>query len=207
MSSQPKYAYHRPHPWHGLTPGKDLPGHICVFVEMTPLDDVKYELDKQTGFLCIDRPQRTTSNLPYVYGFMPQTYCAENVARLSPLSKHGDHDPLDVCVISERPINRSEIVLNAKVVGGLQMVDGGEADDKIIAILEGDHTIGDIEDLAELPSIIAERLQHYFSTYKIAPGVEHEVDGLETYGRDHAFEVINAAMDDYKRHFGAHAVL
>lgn len=198
------YAYHRPHPWHGLRPGNNAPKSITVFVEMTPFDHVKYELDKATGFLCVDRPQRTTSHLPCLYGFMPQTYCAESVARLSPMSRRGDHDPLDVCVVSERTVDRSEITLKARVVGGLQMIDGDEADDKIIAILEGDHVLGDVSDVSELPSIMVERIRHYFLTYKMAPDQESGVSRVEPYGRDHAFRVIEASMADYKRHFGAH---
>lgn len=204
MSELPKFAYHRPHPWHGLTPGRATPEQISVFVEMTPFDHVKYELDKTTGFLCVDRPQRTTSHLPCLYGFMPQTYCAEKVAALSPRSRVGDHDPLDICVLSERPVNRAEITLNARVVGGLQMVDGGEADDKIVAVLDGDHVHGQARDLSDLPDIEIERIRHYFLTYKMAPGVDHGVTGVEPYGRDHAFEVVRAAQLDYKQHFGEH---
>lgn len=204
MSEHIRYARHRPHPWHGLSPGDEAPECVTVFVEMTPLDHVKYELDKRTGFLRVDRPQRNTSHLPALYGFMPQTFCAERVHALSPEAKRGDHDPLDVCVLSERSITRAEITLNARVVGGLQMIDAGEADDKIIAVLEGDHVYSAARDIADLPPITVERLRHYFLTYKLAPNVDDRVTHVEPYGREHALKVIEAAMADYKTHFGDH---
>ncbi|MEM7706374.1 MAG: inorganic pyrophosphatase [Pseudomonadota bacterium] len=199
-----RYALHRPHPWHGLNPGRNSPEIITVFVEMTPFDYVKYELDKETGFLSIDRPQRTTSQLPCLYGFMPQTYCAEEVHKLSPKSKRGDLDPLDICVLSERPVARAEIILKARVIGGLQMIDDDEADDKIVAVLEGDHVLADTEELTDLPDIMTERLRHYFLTYKSPPDQPQRVSSIEPYGKDHAHAVVNAAVLDYKRHYGAH---
>lgn len=201
--SEPVYSSHRPHPWHGLEPGERAPDQVTVFVEMTPVDLVKYELDKSTGFLCVDRPQRTTSRLPCLYGFIPQTYCAEAVAGLSPESLRGDGDPLDICVLSERSVTRAEITLNARVLGGLQMIDGGEADDKIIAVLVGDLVWGQARELSDLPDITIERLQHYFLTYKMAPDTDHHVSRCEPYGKQHAFDVINASLADYESHFGA----
>jgi inorganic pyrophosphatase len=171
---------------------------------MTPADRVKYELDKETGFLSIDRPQRTTSQLPCLYGFMPQTLCAELVNDLSPNAIRGDDDPLDICVLSERPVERAEILLKARVIGGLQMVDDQEADDKIVAVLDRDHVMSDAKDLSDLPEITIERLRHYFFTYKSPPGGEQKVSYIEPYGRDHALAVVEAAMEDYRRHFGSH---
>jgi inorganic pyrophosphatase len=123
---------------------------VQVYVEMLPTDVVKYELDKNSGFLVVDRPQRTTSSPPALYGFIPRTYCAEEVAKRCPGVTEADGDPLDICVYSERHINRSDIVLNARVVGGIQMIDGGEADDKIVAVLDGDNIWGDVEDISDL---------------------------------------------------------
>ena len=94
---------------------------------------IKYELDKPTGYIKVDRPQQTSSSPPTLYGFIPRTYCAERVADLCPSAVRGDGDPLDICVISERAIDRADITMTATVVGGLQMLDGDEADDKIIA--------------------------------------------------------------------------
>ncbi|MFN7146293.1 MAG: inorganic diphosphatase, partial [Myxococcota bacterium] len=132
------YLPHRPHPWHGLPLTPDKPGLFHAYVEITPFDQVKYEVDKPTGYLKVDRPQRTASLPPTLYGFLPRTYCGDDVAALCPTADKGDGDPLDVCVISERPIARADILLNVRVVGGLRMVDAGEADDKIVAVLHED---------------------------------------------------------------------
>ncbi|MEA3291357.1 MAG: inorganic diphosphatase, partial [Pseudomonadota bacterium] len=110
--------------------------------------------------------------------------------------------PLDICVISERPINHSEIILNARVLGGLPMMDHGEADDKIIAVLDNDLIWDGVQDISELPEVLVERLRHYFSTYKLIPGEESLVTIGETYGHEHAMEVIKAAMADYQEEFG-----
>ena len=194
----------RRHPWHGLRlRADDSPEDIVqVYVEMTPDDVVKYELDKSSGFLMVDRPQRTTSSPPALYGFIPRTYCAEEVAKRCPHAEVADGDPLDICVISERHITRADIVLNARVVGGIQMIDGGEADDKIVAILTGDNIWGNVRDIPDLPAINIERLQHYFSTYKMIPGKETDIKVDFVYDREEALKVIAAADKDYQNHFG-----
>ena len=194
----------RRHPWHGLHARQEgaLEGVVQVYVEMLPTDVVKYELDKNSGFLIVDRPQRTTSSPPALYGFIPRTYCAEEVARRCPGVSAADGDPLDICVYSERHINRSDIVLNARVVGGIQMIDGDEADDKIVAILDGDNIWGDVQDIGDLPRIKIERLQHYFSTYKLIPGTAVNVEVDHVYGREEALQVIAAAEKDYWNHYG-----
>ncbi|KGE02716.1 inorganic pyrophosphatase [Pseudohaliea rubra] len=204
MYRNEKFNRWRRHPWHGLHARiDDAPEDIVqVYVEMLPTDVVKYELDKSSGFLVVDRPQRTTSSPPALYGFIPRTYCAEEVARRCPGVTEADGDPLDICVYSERHINRADIVLNARVVGGIQMIDGGEADDKIIAILEGDNIWGDAQDIADLPPIKVERLQHYFATYKMVPGKEIDIKVDHVYGREEALKVIAAAEKDYWNHYG-----
>ena len=180
-TDEPFSAYRR-HPWHGLEaiPDGVEPGIVRAYIEMLPSDTVKYELDKNTGFLVVDRPQRTTATPPALYGFIPRTYCAEEVAARCAHADIADGDPLDICIFSERLITRADILLNARVVGGIQMSDEGEADDKIIAVLEGDNIWGDVNDIKDLPPIKTERLQHYFSTYKMIPGknVEIRVDGV-----------------------------
>ena len=140
MSDQHQSWYrHRPHPWHGLTAGDSPPEEVDAFIELTPFDVIKYEIDKLTGYLRVDRPQRTSSTPPTPYGFIPRTWCGERVSKLSPTSNGGDKDPLDICVLTERPVDRTEILLKARVIGGIGMIDDGEADDKIIAVLEGDN--------------------------------------------------------------------
>jgi len=204
MYSNRDYNRWRRHPWHGLHARADeSPNDILqVYIEMTPDDVVKYELDKGSGFLMVDRPQRTTSSPPALYGFIPRTYCAEEVANLCPHADVADGDPLDICVFSERHITRADIVLKARVVGGIQMIDSGEADDKIIAVLEGDNIWGDVHDIADLPKIKTERLQHYFSTYKMIPGTDINIKVDHVYGRDEALRVIAAAEKDYHNHYG-----
>ena len=117
----------RPHPWHGLDVGPEPPAIVTAYIEMTPYDSVKYEVDKSTGYLCIDRPQLTSSTPPSLYGFIPRTYCAGRVGALAPNAKFGDGDPMDICVISERPVERAEIILSAHVIGGLHQLCTGRA--------------------------------------------------------------------------------
>lgn len=100
----------RPHPWHGLDPGPEPPGLVNVFVEITPFDLVKYEVDKASGYMRVDSAQRTSSLPPTIYGFIPQTYAGPTVATLMPNATRGDLDPLDICVLSERRITRGEVL-------------------------------------------------------------------------------------------------
>jgi len=198
---RPFYRW-RPHPWHGLGAGPSPPEIVHAYIEITPFDLVKYELDKETGYLRVDRPQRSASLPPSLYGFIPRTFCGERVGALTEQAARGDGDPLDICVVSERPINRSEVILNARVVGGLQMIDHGEADDKIIAVLENDNLWNGVADLDGIPPIFVERLQHYFSTYKLVPGADPPTTVDVIYDRDHACRVIEASIADYAEQFG-----
>lgn len=187
----------RPHPWHGLEVGPEPPAVLNAYIEITPFDLMKYEVDKVSGYLRVDRPQRSSAQHPTLYGFVPRTYCGERVSRLAPGANRGDGDPLDICVLSERAIARNEIIVRARVIGGLQMVDRGEADDKIISVLENDYVWGEARDLRDLPHVLIERLQHYFLTYRLVPGEKPLVDIAKVYGRAHATKVVQAAMDDY----------
>ncbi|MEM9417866.1 MAG: inorganic pyrophosphatase [Planctomycetota bacterium] len=198
----PPFYRWRPHPWHGLEPGRNPPEYMQAYIEITPFDLVKYESSKTTGYLRVDRPQRSSSQPPALYGFIPRTYCGDRVTALSPKAKVGDGDPLDVCVISERPINRADILVNTHVIGGLQCVDGDEADDKIVAVIENDNMYADVDDINDLPSVLIERLRHYFGTYKMVPGGESEMSVEATYGYEHAMKVIEASLADYQEAFG-----
>ena len=198
---RPFYRW-RPHPWHGLDPGKDPPRIVQAFIEITPFDTVKYEVDKETGYVRVDRPQRTSSQPPTLYGFIPRTFCGDRVAALSPKAARADGDPLDICVVSERPINRGEVVLSSRVVGGLKMIDQGEADDKIVAVLENDNFWGDANEIGDLPELLVERLNHYFLTYKLVLGTEPSATIESVFGAEHAHEVIQASLDDYVEEFG-----
>ncbi|GDX83623.1 inorganic pyrophosphatase [Deltaproteobacteria bacterium] len=193
----PRFAAFRPHPWHGLDPGPDTPGVVTAYIEITPYSTVKYEVDKVSGFLKVDRPQRMNALPPTLYGFVPRTYCGSGIAKLAGTDR-GDGDPLDICVLSERTIDRADIILRARVVGGLLMVDKGEADDKIVAVLEGDAVWGEVTELDALPPALVARLRHYFETYKLEPG-KNPVRIEAEYGRERALEVIRTSLSDYQR--------
>lgn len=193
----------RPHPWHGLDAGRDAPEWVNVYVEITPFDSMKYEVDKVSGYLRVDRPQAGASLPPCSYGFIPRTLADHRVAALSREASRGDGDPLDVCVISELPINRAEILLTARVVGGFCMIDGGAADDKLIAVLGNDGVWGGVTDVKQLPPGMVARIRHYFHTYKTPAGQKiSRVKLGGVYGARTARRLVAAAQEDYHEHFG-----
>jgi inorganic pyrophosphatase len=177
-----------------------------VYVEMVPTDGVKYEIDKQSGYLHVDRPQRFSLVCPTLYGFIPRTYCGPLVAATgipgAPATSRGDGDPLDVCVLTDRFIARGEILLEARPIGGLRMVEAGEADDKILAVLVGDPTFGELTDVRALPRPVVDRLRHYFLTYKSIPGEAAPRITVDlVYDAGCARSVITAARADYDGEF------
>jgi inorganic pyrophosphatase len=198
----------KPHPWHGIPIGDNAPDRVTVFIEIVPTDTVKYEIDKTTGYLKVDRPQRFSNVCPSMYGLIPQTFCAENVAaycdeKTGRKGIIGDGDPLDVCVLCEKTITMGGITLEAIPIGGLRMIDGDEADDKIIAVLKGDAIYGGMRDLHECPPLLVERLRHYFLTYKDIPGSSKaQTEITHVYGREEAHEVIRRSQIDYESRFG-----
>lgn len=190
------------HPWHGISPGDKAPDVITAFIEIVPTDTVKYEIDKESGYLKIDRPQQYSNIVPALYGFVPRTFCGERIAQLASersgkYVEMGDHDPLDICVLTEREITHGDILLQAIPIGGFRLIDKGEADDKIIAVLKGDAMFGQYDDLSDLPEAVVKRLRHYFLTYKNSPGEPAVMELANIYGRDEAREVIRTAMQDY----------
>lgn len=206
----------RPHPWHGIDPGVKFPEVLTAYIEIVPSDGVKYEIDKHSGYLKVDRPQRFSSFCPTLYGFVPRTYCGARVAGLSlgaasesaPGTLRGDGDPLDICVLTDRPISRGEILLEARPIGGLRMVEAAEADDKIIAVLIGDPVFGELTELSQLSRGVVDRLRHYFLTYKAIPGeapARITVDPI--YGASFAHAVLQASREDYAETFGALAMI
>jgi len=170
---------------------------VTAYIEITPRDVVKYELDKDSGLLQVDRVLQSSSSPPTLYGMIPRTYCGPRVAGLSPSADRADGDPLDICVLSERPIDKADIVLSAKVIGGLRMLDRGEADDKIIAVLANDPFWQPVSDLGEVSSNVVERLDHYFRTYKLVDPSHPSVEIEARYGRDAAEMVVAASIEDY----------
>ncbi len=197
----PSFSRFRPHPWHGVSPGPDVPRVVNAYVEITPFSTIKYEVDKETGYLRVDRPQRSNSLPPSPYGFVPQTWCGPRIAALAGTAR-GDGDPLDICVISERPINQADIFLYARPIGGLLMIDAGEADDKIIAVLDRDPIWSGVEELADLPKALVDRLRHYFLTYKLDVDGGQPVGIDAVYGAERAATVLAAAIGDYQEHYG-----
>ncbi len=197
---------YKSHPWHGVDIGPQSPGIVTAYIEITPSDTVKYEMDKATGILKVDRPQFYSNVVPALYGFIPQSYCKEEVAAICMrqtglLNIIGDGDPLDILVLTEHRIVHGDILVQAIPIGGLKMIDHAEADDKIIAVLHQDGTYSKWKDLFELPESIITRLKHYFLTYKLAPGAIQPVEIPMIYGREEALEVIEASRNDYRRHF------
>ncbi|MDO9105875.1 MAG: inorganic pyrophosphatase [Methylovulum sp.] len=195
------------HPWHGINPGDKVPDIVTAFIEMVPTDTVKYEIDKTSGYLKIDRPQKFSNTVPTLYGFIPQTYCAERVAEFAALKSgkavaKGDGDPLDICVLSERAVTHGNIILQAIPIGGFRLLDKGDADDKIIAVMKGDEFYRQWNDVSDCPESYINRLRHYFLTYKNLPGEKGSCEITNVYGRDEAHEVIRRSMEDYQHHYG-----
>jgi len=196
------------HPCHGIDLGSNAPKEVMSFIEMTPDDSVKYEIDKASGYIKVDRPQKFSNIVPALYGFLPQTYCAESVAEYCMQQSGktdiiGDGDPLDICVLTERNITHGNIIVPAIPIGGLRMIDDGEADDKIIAVLKGDEVYQNWNDISDCPESIIKRLKHYFLTYKGIPGEETpRVEITHIYGKEEALEVIKRSQKDYLSHYG-----
>lgn len=195
------------HPWHGVEIGNEAPEQITVFIEIIPSDTIKYEIDKHSGYLKVDRPQKFSNIVPALYGFIPQTFCAEDVAALNMASTKrkdikGDGDPLDILVLTEREITHGDILVKAFPIGGFRLVDNNEADDKIIAVLKNDDVYGLWHDISDVPPTIINRLKHYFLTYKQMPDKAPTCIIDEVYNKETAYQVINASIMDYKTHYG-----
>jgi len=195
------------HPWHGVQIGANAPQTVTAYIEIVPTDTVKYEVDKASGHLKVDRPQQFSNVSPALYGMLPRTLCAERVADLCERSTGrrgivGDGDPLDICVLTEKTISHGDILVQAIPIGGLRMIDRDEADDKIIAVMQGDAVYGAWQDITDCPASVLDRLRHYFTTYKEAPdATSRKVEIAEVYDRRAAHAVIAASQDDYHQHY------
>lgn len=197
------FSQNKAHPWHGVSRGERAPEEVTVFIEIVPRDTVKYEIDKATGYLKIDRPQQYSNVVPTNYGFVPQTFCGERIAALARAKSGkniiaGDGDPLDILVLSEHHIPRGDILLKAAPIGGFCLLDDGEADDKIISVLVGDKVFEQYREIAQLPKGIRQRIEHYFLTYKNLPDEPSVCEIAYSYGREAAYEVIEQAVADYE---------
>lgn len=197
---------HKAHPWHGIDLGPNCPDEIRAFIEIVPTDTVKYEVDKASGYLCLDRPQKFSNIVPSLYGFLPKTYCGEKMAALSNdvLARYdieGDGDPLDICVLAEKSVTHGDIIVKCIPIGGIRLLDHNQADDKIIAVLKHDAVYGHYKDINDIPKDIVRRLIHYFTTYKDIPGdIRKRMEFVGLYGAEEAHNVIRAAMADYDQY-------
>jgi len=231
-SDSPHFPSYRAHPWHGVDPlihhPSQHPCYVRVYVEMTPQSDVKLELDKDTGLLTVDRPQKYTNMLPCLYGFVPRSYCDHHVAEHTRKALYesghnkaadgcvGDGDPLDICVFTDRHFQASDVLVEAKVIGGLRMLDGGKADDKILAVLRNDTVYGDMDDIADLPLKCLDKIQHYFLTYKDLPATAEssssspsvprkitprKITIIHSYNAKEASTIVSLACKDYQAHY------
>ena len=196
------------HPWHGVHPGEQAPALCLTYIEMVPTDAVKYEVDKKTGILRLDRPQRYSNQPPCLYGFIPRTLCVSRVGercstRVGRPGIQGDGDPIDICVLTEKPIQHGAVLVEALPIGGLRMIDGSQADDKIIAVLKGDSVYGGWKDMKDVPEPLVDRLKHYFLTYKAMPDTPSPpVEIAEVYDKAEALETINLSFADYRAKYG-----
>lgn len=196
-----------PHPWHGISIGDDAPEKVTAYIEIVPSDSLKYEIDKTSGYLRVDRPQQYSNISPSLYGFIPQTYCAERVAALTREATGrenitGDQDPLDVCILSQDTFSHGDFIADVHPIGGFRMLDHDEADDKILAVLAGDAAYGAWRSVRDVPKPLLKRLEHYFLTYKQPPESEQRrVEITDIYDREVALDVIERSRADYQEHF------
>ena len=196
------------HPWHGVEIGEQAPAILTAFIEIVPRDTVKYEVDKKSGWLKVDRPQLFSNVVPALYGFIPQTLCDKEVGKYC-MEKtgreniNGDQDPMDILVLEEKNIENGGILVQAIPIGGFRMIDKNEADDKIIAVMKGDAIYGNYTDISQLSDSVINRLKHYFLTYKDMPGTgeKRKVEIAAVYGQAEACEVIQKSIADYKNRF------
>jgi len=206
----------RPHPLHGIN-SPHAPEEVKAFIECAPSDQIKFEVDKETGYLYCDRPHKFSSLPPSSYGFVPKTHCGERCAQLCMAATGhsnivGDGDPLDCVVLSTRALTRSDLILNAIPIGGFRMIDAGgntgtaraEADDKIICVIKGDPIMHSWKDITDVPEPLLKMIKHFFLTYKLDPARPNErvVSIPQTYGRETAHEVIRACQEDYVTLYG-----
>lgn len=173
------------HPWHGVHFGDQAPRIVNAVIEIPQGSRTKYEIDKPTGLLKLDRVIYSSFHYPSNYGFIPQTY-------------GDDKDPLDILVLSGQIIQPLCIV-EAKVIGVMQMIDGGDADDKIIAVAAHDKSINYINNIEELPKHFFDELRHFFEEYKT---LENKTVQVEDYGdKATALKIVEEAIQSYKDNF------
>ncbi|WP_221887765.1 inorganic diphosphatase [Chitinophaga polysaccharea] len=172
-------------PWHSVSPGSEVPNVVNAIIEIPKGCRAKYELDKESGLLKLDRVLYSSVYYPANYGFIPQSYC-------------DDHDPLDILVISQIECVPM-CIIDAKIIGVMQMIDGGEADDKIIAVAANDMSVNHINDITELPPHFIDEMRHFFEEYK---KLEKKTVVVEEFqNKEKAKQIILQSFDDYRKIF------
>lgn len=173
------------HPWHDISPGDNAPEIVTAIIEIPKGSKGKFELDKDSGLIKLDRVLFSAVHYPANYGFIPKTFCDDN-------------DPLDILVISSVDLPPMCLV-EAKVIGVMRMVDGGEEDDKIIAVALNDMSVNHVNDIHQLPPHTTTELQRFFEDYKILEKKDVIVDQFQAKNR--ALQIVNDAIELYKKTF------
>lgn len=171
-------------PWHKVSVGDNAPELVNGIIEIPKNTRAKYELDKESGLLMMDRVLFSSMYYPANYGFIPQTYC-------------DDKDPLDILVLSQITIVPMCLV-EARVIGVMRMIDGGEMDDKIIAVAANDMSVNHITDISELPEHFLKEMKNFFEDYKKLENKTVEVDDFQN--AEVAKEVVAKSIEDYKEY-------
>ncbi|MFT6849962.1 MAG: inorganic pyrophosphatase [Sphingobacteriales bacterium] len=179
------------HPWHDLSAGENAPEIVTAVIEIPRGCKGKYELDKDSGMLKLDRVLYSSVHYPANYGFIPQTYCE-------------DHDPLDILVITTLELPPM-CLIECRVIGVMRMVDQGESDDKIIAVAVHDMSVNHIYDMAGLPPHTSKEIQRFFEDYKLLEEKEVRVDHF--LDREEAVEITRESMQMYKDKFSPEAAI
>lgn len=174
------------HPWHGAAYGKKAPAIVNAMIEIPQGSRTKYEIDKETGLLKLDRVIYSSFHYPVNYGFIPQTLGHDN-------------DPLDILVLCSQPI-QSLCLVEATVIGNMQMIDSGEEDDKIIAVASKDPSVNHITSIDELPRHFISELKNYFEQYKVLENKQVQIEDFQE--KETAYKIINEAIAFYKQKFG-----
>jgi inorganic pyrophosphatase len=173
--------------WHDVSLGNNVPNEFNVIIEIPKGSKNKYEVDKDTGMLKLDRAMKTAQDYPFDYGFAPQTLWE-------------DDDPLDVVVLTTYPLHPG-ILVNVRPVGVMRMTDGGEGDDKILTVPVEDPRWEDVKDLDDINKHTLKEIQHFFETYKQIEGKEVEISGFE--GNDAAMKSVEKSIQLYQKKYSS----
>jgi len=173
------------HPWHGASYGNKSPEYVNALIEIPQGSRTKYEIDKETGLLKLDRVIYSSFHYPVNYGFIPQTL-------------GDDGDPLDILVLCSQSI-QSLCLVQATVIGNMQMIDSGEKDDKIIAVATKDPSVNHITSIDEMPKHFILELRNYFEQYKVLENKQVQIEDFQN--KEVAYQIIREAIAYYKKKF------